>query len=78
MGERATLPKDGSAKSAVPYGIPYNRRVDDFRTDKVVTIFKKISSFPSDYENNKGGKLDWISNYSALVAPPRIELGLEV
>ncbi len=56
-----------------PVGVQYDRRNDAFRTDKVANIFKKINSFPSDYENNKGGKLDWISNYSALVARRGIE-----
>ena len=51
-----------------PAGVQYDRRNDAFRTDKVVNIFKKITSFPSDYEKNKGGKLDWITNYSASVA----------
>jgi hypothetical protein len=50
-----------------PVGIQYNRKTDTFRTDKIVNIFRKTNSFPSDYENNKGGKLDWNTNYSALV-----------
>jgi site-specific DNA recombinase len=56
-----------------PVGIHYNRRNDTFRTDKAVNIFRKIASFPADYENNKGGKLDWKTNYSALVVPTGIE-----
>ena len=56
-----------------PVGVQYDRRNDAFRTDKVVNIFKKIYSFPSDYEKNKGGKLDWITNYSAPVVPHGFE-----
>ena len=56
-----------------PLGIQYDRRNDTFRTDRVANIFRKINSFPSDYENNKSGKLDWVSNYSASVARRGIE-----
>lgn len=57
-----------------PVGIQYNRKTDTFRTDRIVNIFEKINSFPNDYEKNKGGKLDWKTNYSALVAGGRFEL----
>jgi site-specific DNA recombinase len=56
-----------------PIGIHYDRRIDAFRTNWAVNIFRRIHSFPVDYEKNKGGKLEWTSNYSASVARRGIE-----
>lgn len=57
-----------------PMGIHYDRRKDDFRTNWATNIFRRIRSFPTDYEKNKSGMLDWKTNYSALVAGARLEL----
>lgn len=73
-GEGKLYQKTALQNLLFPVGIHYDRRKDDFRTDWVTNIFRKIHTFPSDYEKNKGGKLDWISNYSASVAGTRFEL----
>lgn len=72
-GEGKLYQKTALQNLLFPVGIHYDRRKDDFRTDWLTNIFRKIHTCPADYEKNKGGKLDWNSNYSASVVPTGIE-----